>query len=178
MDAIDDPLLSARTTIKLIDVLANDAIHTSEFIVERSLDGVNYSAIGNLAAKNQMANTYNYTDQNLASFVGNAKAVFYRLKISDKGGMIKYSEVARILLDKDSPLVTVGPNPFNETISVYSNETIKSVALYDLGGKQVFITSSINGNKINLNKKLSAGVYIVKIETGGGMVTKKLVKKE
>jgi len=69
----------------------------------------------------------------------------------------------------------VYPNPLTENVlHVTSNSNaIKSVSVYDVLGKQVINTTTVNGevNASNLN----AGVYIVKITEAGKTATKKLV---
>jgi hypothetical protein len=69
----------------------------------------------------------------------------------------------------------VYPNPLTENVlHVTSNSNaVKSVAVYDVLGKQVINTTTANGevNASNLN----AGVYIVKITEAGKTATKKLV---
>jgi hypothetical protein len=69
----------------------------------------------------------------------------------------------------------VYPNPLTENVlHVTSNSNaVKSVAVYDVLGKQVINTTTVNGevNASNLN----AGVYIVKITEAGKTATKKLV---
>jgi hypothetical protein len=71
--------------------------------------------------------------------------------------------------------LAVYPNPLTENVlHVTSNSNaVKSVAVYDVLGKQVINTTTANGevNASNLN----AGVYIVKITEAGKTATKKLV---
>lgn len=148
----------------------------TQFLVERSYDAVNFVPVGSLPAKNQVSNTYSFKDAGAALNAGNAKNIFYRLKISDQAGKIKYSEVARISLDKNAPLVTVGPNPFTGSIFIYSNELIKKVTLFDPAGRVVYQTDALNGNRISINSSLPAGTYVIKIQTGSGMINRKIVK--
>jgi len=143
---------------------------------ERSYDGINFSTMGTVLAQNGSANTYNYTDRNAVVNAGPAKYLFYRLKITDRSGRYRYSEVAKISLDKSAPQVTIGPDPFADFVSVYSNEAIKHITVYDMSGKPVYQTSNILGNKIYFKNSLPKGMYIFKIVTASGTITKKLVK--
>ncbi|MFA7444818.1 MAG: T9SS type A sorting domain-containing protein [Flavobacteriaceae bacterium] len=70
--------------------------------------------------------------------------------------------------------LSVYPNPLSgNTLYVTSNNSIeKSVAIFDVLGKQVANTTTLNG-AVNLN--LNAGVYIVKITEEGKTATRKLV---
>jgi hypothetical protein len=70
--------------------------------------------------------------------------------------------------------LSVYPNPVSgNTLYVTSNNSIeKSVAIFDVLGKQVVNTTTSNG-AININ--LNAGVYIVKVTEEGKTATRKLV---
>lgn len=70
--------------------------------------------------------------------------------------------------------LSVYPNPLSgNTLYVTSNNSIeKSVAIFDVLGKQVANTTTSNG-AVNVN--LNAGVYIVKITEEGKTATRKLV---
>ncbi|MEP7237158.1 MAG: PKD domain-containing protein [Ferruginibacter sp.] len=149
----------------------------TNYTIERSYTGTGFTPVGTLPGKNNTSNNYNYTDINAMSNPGNASYVFYRLKITDNTGKVKYSEIARIALSK-SPQVTVGPSPFINYVSVYANEAIKNIWVYNMEGKLVYATSNINGNKIFFDKKMAAGMYLFKIETANGTITRKLQKAE
>lgn len=73
--------------------------------------------------------------------------------------------------------LSVYPNPVSgNTLYVTSNNSVeKSVAIFDVLGKQVINTTTVNGavNVANLN----AGVYIVKVTEEGKTATRKLVVK-
>jgi len=73
--------------------------------------------------------------------------------------------------------LSVYPNPVSgNTLYVTSNNSVeKSVAIFDVLGKQVINTTTSNGavNVANLN----AGVYIVKVTEEGKTATRKLVVK-
>jgi hypothetical protein len=70
--------------------------------------------------------------------------------------------------------LSVYPNPLSgNTLYVTSNNSIeKSVAIFDVLGKQVVNTTTSNG-AVNVN--LNAGVYIVKVTEEGKTATRKLV---
>ncbi len=180
---------NATLAVSLVNFTAvkkdNDAIinwHTanevdiSNYLLERSYDGTIFSQVTTQPAKNNTANTYNYTDVNVVTNAVTAKYIYYRLKITDKTGRIKYSEIAKITVSKTAPQITIGPNVFTNSVSVYSNEAIKNVEVYDMNGKLVYQTVNIIGNTIFFTNTLPKGVYLFKLFTNSGTVTKKLVK--
>lgn len=72
--------------------------------------------------------------------------------------------------------VSIYPNPSQDiiSISVPSGVEIENVIIYDLLGKNS--GGSYSSGEINISQ-LSAGVYILSVETTQGIVTKKIVKK-
>lgn len=84
------------------------------------------------------------------------------------------SEGTASVKDNNIAGLSVYPNPLSgNTLYVTSNNSIeKSVAIFDVLGKQVVNTTTSNG-AVNVN--LNAGVYIVKITEEGKTATRKLV---
>ena len=160
----------------LINWKTENEVDINNYVLERSYDGINFLPVGAVPAKNSTSNTYNYTDLNAVINAGTSKYIFYRLKITDKTAKVKYSEIAKVLLDKTGMQITIGPNVFTNFVSVYSNEAIKQVFVYDMNGKLVYQTANIIGNKIMLTNNLPKGVYVFKLITNNGTVTKRLVK--
>jgi len=160
----------------LINWRTENEVDINNYLLERSYDGISFSPVGTILAKNATSNTYNYTDVNALINAGASKYIFYRLKITDKTARVKYSEIAKVSLDKAGPQITIGPNVFTDFVSVYSNEIIKQVFVYDMNGKLVYLTTNIIGNKIMLSNNLPKGMYLFKLITSNGSVTKRLVK--
>ena len=148
----------------------------NNYVLEKSYDATSFSTVASVSPKNEATNTYNYTDLNAVANAGTAKYIYYRLKITDKTGHNKYSEIARLSLDKTGLQITIGPSVFTDFIYVYTNEGIKQVLVYDMNGKLVYQTSNIVGNKIMLTNNLAKGIYLFKLVTNNGAVTKRLVK--
>lgn len=148
-----------------------------EYKVERSTDGINFTDIGTVQARNQSVNTYQHPDmisQLAARPTGN---LYYRLRIIDMDANYKYSSVARISLSANNT-ITVGPNPFTDHLFIYSSAEVKKVTLYDMSGKEMFSTNSVIGNKINITRPLAKGTYLAKIETAEGIETRKVYKAD
>ena len=67
------------------------------------------------------------------------------------------------------------PNPVKNTLNIKSQEAISNVAVYDLLGKVVISSNKVN-NFLDVSA-LSNGVYIIKLTSDKGVVTKKFVKE-
>lgn len=72
--------------------------------------------------------------------------------------------------------VSVYPNPTSNVLNLQTpaNVEINSVGLYDILGKQV--NARLNNGTINVSA-LSQGVYLLKVVTSAGTLTKKIVKQ-
>lgn len=90
---------------------------------------------------------------------------------------VVFYEGSASVKNNDIAGLSVYPNPVSgNTLYVTSNNSVeKSVAIFDVLGKQVVNTTTVNGavNVANLN----AGVYIVKVTEEGKTATRKLVVK-
>jgi len=151
-------------------------LNVSKYIVERSNDGISFSSIGTVNARNQQQSLYTYPDMISLLIPQPTGYLYYRLKILDTDGSFKYSPVARIALNGPAG-ITIGPNPFSDHLFVFSKDEVKRVTVYDLGGREMFSTTSITGNQVNITRPLSKGTYLVRVETGNGVETKKIIKK-
>ena len=131
-----------------------------------------------IMARNQIRNTYTYTDLISQLPIQPTGYLYYRLKTTDVDGKLTYSPIARISLNNNANIITIGPNPFTHYLYVYASAAVKRVTLYDMTGKQVFGTSAVPGNKVLIGKPLARGSYLVKIETADGTDIRKLYKSE
>jgi len=76
-------------------------------------------------------------------------------------------------------MLTVFPNPFNESVSIRFEQTGDySVVLYDMTGKQLLSREIVSDNQLELNnlEMLAKGQYLLRITGNNGSVTQKLVK--
>jgi Secretion system C-terminal sorting domain/GEVED domain len=72
--------------------------------------------------------------------------------------------------------LTLYPNPAGNALSINSASTINTVEVLDSNGRSV-LTGNYAANEAQLNLTgLSAGVYLVKVSSDQGVITKKIVK--
>lgn len=72
----------------------------------------------------------------------------------------------------------VWPNPVDDVFYIKSQTLITNATfiIYDVNGKVVKRNTLSNSNSINISD-LSKGIYILKISTNGGVLTKKIIKR-
>lgn len=71
--------------------------------------------------------------------------------------------------------VNVYPNPTSDWLAVQSESPVKNMTVYSISG-QAFAPVKINDNRLDVSG-LAAGVYLVRIETTNGIVTKRFEKR-
>jgi|GEM_PF-2902527 len=140
------------------------------FDVLHSNDGVNFSTIGSVDAAGVSTKTkhYTFTDNNPG-----AKS-YYKLNIVKNDG-IKSSDVVSISGGRVAGF-SINPNPATNDITItgINASDIKSVNIYDAGGRLV---QKATNNHINV-RNLSQGIYFVTIVTKDGNKTNgKFLKK-
>lgn len=179
-------LCSSTLPLRLIDFSANkqsdnsvrlnwitdNEENTSHFEIERSTSGNNFSKIANVVTNNVTARSnYNFTDWQPMSGTN-----MYRLKIYDKDGQFKYSNILKVTLSGKQPF-EVFPSPAKDVITITgirSNETVK---LLNSEGK-ILAQKIATGQSITMDvSRYPTGVYIVTYFDGTQTQRQKIVKQ-
>ncbi|MFP5039770.1 DNRLRE domain-containing protein [Parasediminibacterium sp. JCM 36343] len=148
-------------------------------IVEKSVDGVNFQAVGSLAAA--QASTYQYHFTNTISSA--SLSVYYRLKIVGKTGSITYSESIVLATTKMSGTIKLFPNPTSGYLQLSvaaSKDQAVTIKITDLLGRAIVSEARYlqkGNNTITLNNltALSRGNYNLSLLVDGNMQVSKLV---
>lgn len=74
-----------------------------------------------------------------------------------------------------SSKVSVYPNPAKESVTITSQVELNKIEVFNLLGKQVIKTSTLNNNILDVSS-LSKGVYLMKLTSGDSVATRKLIK--
>lgn len=128
---------------------------TREFVIERSVDGVNYSAIGSVAAESQ----YSFTDMLPAS------VNYYRLKMVDQDNSFTYSGVKKVTGTAATATVTCYPNPVVNTINVRVNGTdAAQYVLATIDGRVLQAGMIANGQGSLNVSNAPHGMLVVRVE--------------
>lgn len=144
-------------------------INISKYEIEKSTDGVNFAIIGNknVVGSNNRTNSYQWIDQSKVE--GNN---FYRIKIYDLSGQIRYSNIVKVMVEKYSGGITIYPNPIkNSTINLqFKNQETGKYSFRVTNNLGQLIHSSTEYIQlpntmqiIKLNSKLTSGMYPLEI---------------
>jgi extracellular elastinolytic metalloproteinase len=148
-------------------------VNTRNFEVERSADGISWSSIGAVPAKDLTSNAYFYSDRAPLEHKN-----FYRIRINDRDGVHTYTVVKKIEL-KETAVLTLVPNPAVDQTIVYFGLSIKGGVLMvtDLQGR-VLQTHALNDNASSFvlpTGKLPSGNYMIRLQLKSGLTTRKLI---
>ncbi|MBK8722529.1 MAG: T9SS type A sorting domain-containing protein [Saprospiraceae bacterium] len=145
-------------------------VRTKKYIIERSLDGEQFSEIGTVNSLSFSINHYNFIDK--SPFVGNN---YYRICELDENGLKSYTNI--IVINNSAPIkIEVYPNILNRNeqinIIVPNNEPF-TIKVFDAKAVQVYY-QEFTGQQ-NLPMNLSSGIYFYIIESKSNMLNGKLV---
>lgn len=152
----------------------NREVNFSRFELERSTDGTLYSTIGSVASTN--AGTYIYRDKKVIG----ANVLYYRLKMIDVDGKVRYSKVITVRTDGTIDVV-IYPNPAHQNIQVKLERSLTELSfvfITDMTGRIVHSEQIPSGTAIKTinTADLPAGKYILQIKNSKQKITKGIIK--
>ncbi len=151
------------------------------FVVERSMNGRTFNALGMVksAGKAGVSNNYQLTDSFPLTGIN-----YYRLKQVDRDGSVKYSSIVAVNFSQNAPnALVLYPNPVSNHVQIKVNAAPGnySCKLIASDGRVVMNSTGdikqIN-NEINQNLyKFKAGIYVLKITNGTDEYFVKFIKQ-
>jgi hypothetical protein len=149
----------------------------TEVILERSSNGINFGAIGNMQLV--AGNNYQFTDvqPNLINY--------YRLKLKDQNGAINYSNTLKMNTGKNASLsIQAFPVPSNNfvTLQLQSNKaTNVTMQIFNANGNLLkssneYLQAGTNIKNIDI-RSYNVGTYFVKVINEHENVIMKIVKQ-
>ena len=145
--------------------VTDNEVNTSHFIVQRSLDGVNFMDVGKVNAKGNTGstNTYSFTEPS-----GNLDRVFYRLSMIDIDNRNTFSDVVSLSIASAKSFI-ISPNPSNGVFQI-EGKGIKHIDIYNQGGVRVF-NQDISEYRTTFNLfNHPKGSYLIRLFTVDGKV--------
>ncbi|MBK8355593.1 MAG: T9SS type A sorting domain-containing protein [Saprospiraceae bacterium] len=148
-------------------------VDVKEYIVERSNDNRNWSAIGSVKASQK--STYGFNDNSPVSGVN-----YYRLAVKDVNASVAYSDIRTVNFSGKGNMALY-PNPANNTLYVSGTDDKNVVvSIYNEVG-QIVNTLSSNGETIRTGgidvSQLLPGAYSIQVKGESGLTTMRFVKQ-
>jgi len=162
---------SAKNTSILSFATASET-NNDFFTIERSTDGRDYDAIGEIKGAGNSNNeiTYEFTDEK--PFVG---INYYRIKQTDYDGKYSYSDIKSVRHTTAGNL-SITPRTTEGRLQVTTDMEDYAIVVYNVAGQQVKSFKSLSFDQLISIDDLTAGLYYVKVNFGGQVETIKVVK--
>jgi trimeric autotransporter adhesin len=162
-----NPITLPLQLLKFKGALENNATHlqwetanetnTSHFVVERSIDGNNFSNIGTVAAAGNSMGAQKYDYMDYAATHQSSSTLYYRLKMVDLNGDFTYSKVITIVSKPSGYTIALYPNPIHDVLKVklaLSKAEQVEIQVTDMNGRIIykesrFVSTGTNELKIN-----------------------------
>jgi hypothetical protein len=160
-------------------------VNNDRFIIERSIDLVNFEAIGTVQGQgnSNIEAEYDYLDTEVPT-----GTVYFRLKQIDFDGEYEYSKIVAVLIESRIETVdevidlAIYPNP-SRTGEVITFEFVNlidrniTVGLFDIKGRLIYQSSYElgEGELFVLEEDLPAGIYIARTIVGNHTIVKRIV---
>lgn len=153
-------------------------MNVSHFMVERSIDGMNFTTAGRIEAKNGIAQQSYSLRETLPASLLNAATIYYRLKMVDKDGTFSYSKLTTVAPQKLAQFV-ISPNPATNFVNIAIPKA-KMVAICTVTGQTLYratLDASADTHTVRFNR-LPAGTYLLKVvkENNDTIVEKLLIR--
>ncbi len=155
-----------------------DNVNTSNFSIEKSNDGINFSSVKQVSAA---TGTFIYTATDDQPFDG---INYYRIKQVDKDGSYSYSSTVHVSCIKKA-IINITPTIVQgQSLTLTSNRRNASKAqLYIINAEgkllmkhQINIEAGLTSQQINIHT-LSAGCYFITVNTDEGKKVMRFIKK-
>jgi hypothetical protein len=158
----------------VIDWVTASEKNNKYFSIEKSMDGVNFQAIGtkNGAGNTMTVTPYEFVDQDLEPGIN-----YYRLKQTDFSGDYTYSKIIAVDNSLDKKPVVVYPTQATSTINIANQENSSAmIQLVDMAGNLIY-TGSVGArqNQSLPTADIPRGVYSVNWINNETVVTEKII---
>jgi hypothetical protein len=177
---ITDFSLTAEDKGVEVDWIAREEYNVGKYQIERSLDGMEFQTVGDVAALDDAiyAKDYHFLDSNPQA--GNN---YYRIAVINLDGSVEYSQIASVDCGNKKPKFQLFPsiisgNDINFKGGAFQNKQVK-VVVYDLNGRTVLTNDfKADGGEvqtINFSKKLKSGNYYLHVGDGSSIEKEKFI---
>ena len=164
--------VNAKNNITFISFTTVSETNNDFFTIERSGDGRNFDAIGEIqgAGNSSKEISYTFTDEKPMPGIN-----YYRIKQTDYDGQFSYSEI-RSVRHKGINNVSITPRTTEGRLDITTELEDYTIAIYNAAGQEVKKMIGMSLDQSISIETLQAGVYFVKINSRSESETVRIVK--
>lgn len=161
--------------------LSREEVSFSHYELEKSSNGREFQSIFLAFGENEAGKTsrYSFRDVNAS-----APVLYYRLKMVDQDGKIRYSEVRSIRRNSATEgSLSLFPNPATDRVQIQVDPTWQNKSVlfevFDLSGKTLFTIRQPQASASEWigTSQLTPGIYIIRASYQNNAVQERLVKR-
>lgn len=154
--------------------------NSSHFVIERSINGIEFADIGRVNAAGTSNSLRNYQFVDKPFLTG---TLYYRIKEVDVDGKLLFSPIRIVYFSKLASSFSVFANPANNKLRLNINSSTAQQCLIqvsEISGRLLFsekkLVAAGNGlYEINIGN-LSSGTYLISVKSGNIFESKKFVR--
>jgi hypothetical protein len=149
--------------------------NSRSFTIERSADGIRFTAIGTVAAagNSSIQSNYGFTDHAPLN-----RNNYYRLRMIDLDNTARLSNVKLLNFSKGNS-ISIYPNPATDLVTISGAGEKNTISLYDATGKLLLEQRSTGSGRDKLDmSRFAKGIYIIRIAADSGTVTNSRITKQ
>ncbi len=147
--------------------------NNAEFVIERSVDGIHFTAIGTVSGNGTTEGVVNYSTYDVDPLNG---INYYRLKQIDYDGTYTYSNIISIE-NSEGTEIALYPNPANNevTLSINTAKGVLAYELLDVLGRvyksgEAGLQDGVNDVVLDISD-VTSGVYFLRTTVNSGTTT-------
>ncbi len=134
--------------------------NSKNFFIQRSVDGINFISITNVAAAGNSTSPLTYQFKDIENKTG---VYYYRLAQVDLNGTINYSVIKKLNFS-NKVSITIYPNPAQESITInVENQTDFIIIITDVFGRKIKEKKILNNAILNISN-YNTGTYFLQIK--------------
>jgi hypothetical protein len=176
--ALPVSIVSFSGTLKNQTVLlqwkVTEEINTAQFVIERSNGSNAFTTVGTRQPLNVGNTDYTLTDN---TPFANGAVQYYRLKIMDKNGGYKYSNIIRISSQLTNQPITIFPNPVKDILTISGLKQTGTIKIISADGKMMQ-QQIVNAQTITLDmSNYAKGIYLLQYVVDGEVMSQKIIKQ-
>ena len=171
---------SWKNTYTALNWQIGSSVGFSHFIVERSIDGQNFTSLQKVNFSSNTTN-YNYDDKSIPA---NVSRLYYRLKMVDKDGKFEYSQIVHVAIKQlSAKSMFVTPNPVSSIAAVHLFSDVATsgvIRILSESGQVLYNVSPklVKGENViyfNNLQSIATGFCVVQAIVDGEILTQKII---
>ncbi len=162
----------AKNNKSVLNLITASETNNDFFTIERSADGRNFDAIGEIkgAGNSSEELTYEFIDDSPLLGIN-----YYRIKQTDFDGKYSYTEIKSVR-HRGTASVTISPRSTEGRLDITTAMEDYSMVVYNGGGQEVQRFDALSGDQSVSIDALQAGIYFIKVTNGSESETLRIVK--